>query len=250
MKVIIIEDEALAVQRLTRLLLDFDSGIEILAVLESVEKTINWLETNTHPDLMFVDVQLEDGLCFEIFETIHIDVPVLFTTAYDEFALKAFKLNSVDYLLKPINAIELKNALQKFISFFSGQKQNIRFDTSVNERTGIKKERFLVKIGNKFRSIPTHTILCFYISDRNTFLMTLNGKNYGIDYSLDKLEQILDTNDYFRINRTLIVSYDSIREMVIYSSSRLKLILKEPIVLKDVMVSRERVPDFKQWMDR
>ena len=182
MKVLVIEDERPASQKLVRLLKEIDSGIEVMDVLRSVEQTVNRLSAHPNPDLIFMDIQLEDGLCFEIFEQCKIDVPIIFTTAYDEFALKAFKLNSVDYLLKPVNRDELKNAIEKFNSIHRQQADFARFESVIQQLRPPRKERFLVKIGAHYKSIQATNIHCFYIIERCTFLHTDLAKSYPLDY--------------------------------------------------------------------
>ncbi|HDS07494.1 MAG TPA: response regulator transcription factor [Bacteroides sp.] len=250
MKVLIIEDEKPASRKLIRLLEEVDRAIEVMGVLPSVEQTINWFLKNRNPDLIFMDIQLEDGLCFEIFENCRITTPVIFTTAYDEYALKAFKVNSVDYLLKPVDPGELKNAIDKF-RLLQGQKaasQNI--GSVINQLQPARKERFLIKIGEHYRSVPVSDIRCFYIRERCNFLLTESGKSYPVDHSLDKIEQLVDPKQFFRISRNVIIQFDSIRDIISYSSSRLKIILAGWTGENDLLVSRERVAAFKGWMDR
>ncbi len=250
MKVLIIEDERPASQKLIRLLKEIDLGIEIIDVLRSVEETINWFSIHPTPDLIFMDIQLEDGLCFEIFEKQRINVPIIFTTAYDEFALKAFKLNSVDYLLKPIDPKELNDAIDKFNTIHKPKTDYARFESVVKQLQSQRKERFLVKIGEHYKSIPTTNIHCFYINERCTFLYTDTTKTYPLDYSLDKIEQLVDPKLFFRINRDFVINYYAIRDIIAYSSSRLKIILSNRTEKENILVSRERVADFKKWMDR
>jgi len=250
MKVLVIEDEAPASQKLFRLLNEIDSGIEIIDVLRSVEQTINWLSAHPCPDLIFMDIQLDDGLCFDIFEKCKIDVPIIFTTAYDEFALKAFKLNSVDYLLKPVNRDELKNAIEKFNTIHWPKTGFARLESVIKQLQPSSKERFLVKIGAHYKSIPATNIHCFYIIERCTFLYTDAGKSYPIDYSLGEIEQMVDPKLFFRISRDFIINYYAIRDLIAYSSNRLKIILPHWVEKEELLVSRERVANFKKWMDR
>jgi Response regulator of the LytR/AlgR family len=248
MKVLIIEDEHPAAQKLIRVLKEIDSRIEVIDVLRSVEQAINWFTENQNPELIFMDIQLEDGLCFDIFENCRIDIPVIFTTAYDEYAIKAFKVNSVDYLLKPVDRNELKNAIEKFKIIH--QADYSKFESIIKQLQPQQKERFLVKIGEHYKSIPTSTINCFYIIERCTFLFTNTAKSYPLDYSLDKIEQLIDSKLFFRINRDCIVNFYAVRDMIAYSSSRLKIILADWIEKGEIIVSRERVADFKKWIDR
>jgi len=249
MKVLIIEDKQPASQKLVRLIKKIDASIEIVNIIESVETSINWLLTHTHPELIFMDIQLEDGICFEIFENCDIKTPVIFTTAYNEYTLKAFKVNSVDYLLKPINTDELKNAIKKFESVH----KNIDFskiESVLNQFKPKIKERFLIKIGNHLKSIQTSNINCFYIKERCNFINVSNGRNYAIDYSLDKVELMIDSKIFFRVNRNMIVNFTAIQDIIAYSSNRLKIVITNWTEKDVVLVSRERVVDFKKWMDR
>ncbi|KPL12403.1 MAG: hypothetical protein AMS23_09900 [Bacteroides sp. SM1_62] len=250
MKVLIIEDERLASQKLIRLLEDIDPGTEIVKILTSVEGTINWLLENSHPDLIFMDIQLEDGTCFEIFENCDVKTPVIFTTAYDAYTLKAFKVNSVDYLLKPIVKMDLKNAIEKFKEVYIHKFDLGKIESFINLQQTTSKERFLVKIGEHYRSVQTRNINCFFIKERCNFINVDNGKNYAIDYSLDKIEGLVDSKMFFRINRNFMINYSAIQDIIAYSSSRLKVILKYWTEKNDILVSRERVKEFKEWMDR
>lgn len=250
MKVLIIEDEYRAAQKLTRLLKKVDNTIEILEIIESVENSTNWLLSNPSPDLIFMDIQLEDGISFEIFETIELKTPVIFTTAFDEYSLKAFKVNSVDYLLKPIEFEDLQNALNKFRTV---HQKNINFDKIELMLDTLKqknKERFLIKIGEHYRSIQITDINCFFIKERCNFIHTDKGKVYALDYSLDRIEEMISPEMFFRINRNFIINFYAIRDIVAFSSSRLKLSLDNWQDKEEIVVSRERVSDFKKWIDR
>lgn len=250
MKVVIIEDEQPAVRKLTRLLAETEPGIEIVDVLQSVEQTINWFLQNQAPDLIFMDIQLEDGLCFEIFEKSRIKTPVIFTTAYDEYILKAFKVNSVDYLLKPVALVELQNALEKFREFHSKKNDFEKIESVLNRLQPTTKERFLIKIGEHYKSVPTTDINCFYIRERSNFILINTGKNYPVEYSLDRIEQLVDSTLFFRVNRNFIVNISAVHDIIAYSSNRLKIILTNSNDKEDILVSRERVTEFKRWMDR
>ncbi|MDR1980614.1 MAG: LytTR family DNA-binding domain-containing protein [Tannerellaceae bacterium] len=250
MKIVIIEDERPASQKLIRLLKGADSGIEVIDVLGSVEQSVNWFSENQSPELIFMDIQLEDGLCFEIFEKIQIEAPVIFTTAYDEYALKAFKVNSIDYLLKPINPDELRNAINKFNTVHGTKQDYSKYESVIRQLPHQNKERFLIKIGEHYKSVLTSDVSCFYTLERSVFLFTCFGKSYPVDYSLDRIEQLVDSRLFFRVNRNFIVHYDAIQDMIIYSSNRIKIILTNRQEKEDILVSRERVSDFKRWMDR
>ena len=250
MKVLIIEDEQPAAHKLIRLLEEADKQIEVIDVLASIEQTINWLAVHPGPELIFLGIQLEDGISFEIFETCKIQTPVIFITAYDEYALKAFKVNSIDYLLKPIAPDDLKAALDKFNVLHRQQANYSRLESIISQLQPKTKERFLIKIGEHYRSVQTLSIHCFFIMERNTFIQTDTGKTYPIDYSLDKIEQLVDPGQFFRINRNFIVNFSAIQDILIYSSGRLKIILNGWTEKEDILVSRERVTEFKEWMDR
>ena len=250
MRVLIIEDEKPASLKLQRMLHELDDTITIAASLESVEESSNWFLYNPPPDLVFMDIQLEDGLCFEIFENISISIPVIFTTAYDEYAIRAFRVNSVDYLLKPIKAEELRNAIDKF-SKIHGRKRDERvIDSMLKQMETRRRERFLIKIGQHYRPVQVADIHFFFIREGSAFISTGSGRDYAIDFSLDRLEQMLDPHKFYRVNRNYLVNIASIKDIIAYSSSRLKLILEGHDRQDDVIVSRDRVADFKKWMDR
>jgi len=250
MKVLIVEDEQPASQKLIRLIGEIDSSIEIVDSIESVERATNWLLSNPHPELIFMDIQLEDGICFEIFENCVIKTPVIFTTAYDDYSLKAFKVNSVDYLLKPIVLEELKNAIEKFKTVHHQKVDFAKIGSFINQLQPKTKERFLIKIGEHYRSIQVSRISCFFIKERCNFINVDKGKNYAIDYSLDKVEDLIDSKMFFRVNRNFIINFLAIQDIIAYSSSRLKIILTNWEENDEILVSRERVAEFKEWMDR
>ena len=250
MKVLVIEDEVPASKKLIRLLSGFDQGIEVLDVLESVEKVTNWLSVNPHPELIFMDVQLEDGICFEIFENVEIKSPVIFTTAYDEYALKAFKVNSVDYLLKPLHSEELKTAIQKYRSVYQNRGDLRRIESLIDQLSPSCKERFLIKVGEHYRSIQVADINCFFVEERCNFILLNDGRRYAVDYSLEKVEARVDQKQFFRINRNFIINYSAVTDILVYSSNRLKISLQNWDGEDAIVVSRDRVSDFKKWMDR
>lgn len=252
MNILIIENEIPASEKLVKLLKKTDKSIVITGVIETVEEAINRLQMKPLPDLILMDIQLDDGLCFEIFETVEVDTPVIFTTAYDEYTLKAFKVNSVDYLLKPIDEKALVSALDKFKKLYYNDKDPFKrdFRQLINEFRNQYKSRFLVKIGEKFRSVPTGEISHFHIRERSVFLSDLQGKDYGIDYSLDQIQSILDPRKFFRINRECIVNINAISLMHSYSSSRLQLSMKSQEKNDLFVVSREKVNEFKKWIDK
>lgn len=251
MNILVIENEKPAADKLVRLLTKIDQKINVLGVIETVEEAINRLQENPQPDLILMDIQLDDGTCFEIFEMIKVDIPVIFTTAYDEYALKAFKVNSIDYLLKPIDEELLRSALAKFLKLHGDNDPFKRdFRQLMFEFRNQYKSRFLIKIGEKYRSVPVGEISYFHINDRSVFLCDFQGRDYGIDYSLEQLQTMLDTRKFFRINRECIVNIDSITLMHSYSSSRLQLNLKNSEKNELFVVSREKVTEFKNWIDK
>jgi DNA-binding LytR/AlgR family response regulator len=251
MNILIVENEKPAADKLIRLLMKIDKAITILGVIETVEETINRLQENPQPDLILLDIQLDDGLCFEIFETGSVDIPVIFTTAYDEYTLKAFKVNSIDYLLKPIEEELLRSALAKFKKLYADKDPFKRdFKQLLYEFRNQYKSRFLIKTGEKYRSVPTAEISHFHINERSVFLNDNQGKDYGIEHSLEQLQTLLDPRKFFRINRECIVNLEAIALMYSYSSSRLQLTLKGREKSDLFVVSRDKVTEFKKWIDR
>jgi DNA-binding LytR/AlgR family response regulator len=251
MKVIIIEDEKPSARRLQRMLKSIDIDAE--QMLHSVEESIDWFNNNTHPDLIFLDIQLSDGLSFEIFEAIEIKSAIIFTTAYDEYALQAFKLNSIDYLLKPIDKTDLETAVEKYQERAPQQKA-VTLDFNdikkllVNPIDREYKKRFSVKIGQHLKLINIDDIECFYSENKGTYLHTGEGRNYLLDTTLEHLEDELEPRIFFRINRKFCVNINAIKDMVSYTNSRLQIKLKS-YDDQEVIVARERVKDFKAWLE-
>jgi DNA-binding LytR/AlgR family response regulator len=248
MRVLIIEDEKPAARRLSRMLKEFE--IEPLAMLHSVEESVNWFYNNEHPDLIFLDIQLSDGLSFEIFEEVEVKSAIIFTTAYDEYALKAFKLNSVDYLLKPIDNEELENAINQFKKM---QATNIGFNIDQIKKLVAPsqkdyKKRFTVKIGQHLKMISVEAIECFYSENKATHMFTIDKRNYIIDDTLEQLEVKLDPDIFLRISRKYFVNINAIKDIISYTNSRLQLIL-QTYAEDEIIVSRERVKDFKNWIE-
>ena len=247
MKVVIVEDERLASKRLEHLLKIVEPGIEVVQILESIEDAINWFLQNTKPDLIFMDIQLDDGISFEIFDAVKIDSPVIFTTAYNEYAIRAFKVNSVDYLLKPIEQEALETAIQKFKKLFADVHDFEGKIAKVFDQISTKfKSRFFVKVGIRFQSVPVGNVCCFFVEERCTFLNTIENKTYDLDYSLEQLQKMIDPNLFFRINRNYLVNINCIGEIISYSTNRLKLKMGKT----ELIVSRDKVTGFKHWMDR
>lgn len=251
MNILITENENPAVEGLVSLLQKIDPDINIIGITQSVESTINWFQSNPNPDLIFMDIQLDDGLCFELFETIKIDIPVIFTTAYDEYMLSAFKVNSVDYLLKPIEEKKLRRSIEKFKTIHYNASINSEvIKQLLNELNKGYKSRFLIKVGENYKSIPDKEIACFYILERATFLRTSADKDYAVDYSLDNLQEMINPDIFFRINRNCIININEINNMLSYSSSRLKINMKSNKPIYDLIVSKDKVREFKKWIDR
>lgn len=254
MKVIIIEDEALAAVRLEDLILQYDKEIQISGILDSVESAVKWFEEHPAPDLAFFDIQLADGLSFEIFEKTKVSCPVIFTTAFDEYALKAFKVNSIDYLLKPIDLEELSIAFEKYKQHYHSNNKVVLPELSVFQETMQMitrqyKSRFILKIGSRLSAIPIEEVDYFYSENKITWLKSKSGKKHDIDYTLEQLEQLLDPNLFFRINRKFIASFSAIASISNYSNSRLKIQFNEKHP-EEILISREKVNAFKKWLDQ
>lgn len=249
MKVLLVEDEYLATQKLTKLLRAHDTTIEIVATLETVAATVHWLQNNLQPDLLFLDIHLADSNSFEIFRQTTVSCPVIFTTAYDEYALKAFEVNSIAYLLKPITPERLAQALEKYQQL----KQSFSapaFDyQKIAELLQSKhyKDRFLVKNGAKIKTIPMEDIAYFYAEDGVVLLKTAQNQAFIIDYTLEQLEQLLHPHQFFRANRKFLVSIKSITEVHAYFKGRL-LVNVNPPTAESIIISNERAGNFKQWM--
>lgn len=250
MNVLIIEDEKPAARLLQRKLQKL--GLEANTMLHSVEESIEWFSNNPHPELIFLDIQLSDGLSFEIFESIAINSAVIFTTAYDEYALRAFKLNSIDYLLKPIDEDDLEAAVNKY----RGQQTKVQslsldFDQIkrmlANPAEKSYKKRFTVKMGQHLKMINIEDAECFYSENKGTYIHTTDGRDYLLELTLEQLENELDPAKFFRVSRKFIIPINAIKDIVVHTNSRLKIIL--PTYKEDeVIVSRERVNDFRSWL--
>jgi DNA-binding LytR/AlgR family response regulator len=250
MRVVIVEDEELAARRLETMIKDCDGSIEVIARLESVEDSVEWFRNHPSPDLIFLDIHLEDDLSFAIFEKVRVDAPVIFTTAYDEYAIRAFRLKSIDYLLKPIVQEDLARSLDKFRQF-SRQAPPADLGSlfrmlSGNSETAYR-ERFSVTIGQKIKSFPLSEISWFYSEEGITFMVTCDNHQYPVDYSLEELVNQLNPGIFFRVNRQFLVKLSSIRNVHIYPKSRLKLELN-PLSDREVFVSRDKVTRFKEWL--
>ena len=254
MNVLIIEDEYPAAERLQNMLTRVDGTIWVRAVLESVEAAIRWLRNQAAPDLILSDIQLSDGLSFEIYEQVLVQSPIIFTTSYDEYAIRAFKHKSIDYLLKPIKYEELQRAIEKYRNFrqeFSEQNPAIRLEQllDVLSHTGrSSKKRFLVKKGEQLIPIADDDTAYFYTENELVYLTTHAGKKYVLDYTLEQLSTLLDPVRFFRINRQFIVSLGAVQQIHTYFSSRLKLQL-QPAAGPEVLVSKGQVKRFKAWLE-
>lgn len=251
MNVIIIEDEKPSARRLQRMLAKLDLQAETM--LHSVEESVIWFKKNPHPDLIFLDIQLSDGLSFEIFEQVDVKSAIIFTTAYDDYALQAFKLNSIDYLLKPIDTDELAKALNKFKEH-QFKKQEIALDFKAIKNLLVHaskpdyKKRFSVKVGQHLKLFSIEDIECFYSENKGTYLHTNQGRSYLLDTTLEQLEHELNPKHFFRISRKFYINIHAIKDMVSYTNSRLEIKLHNYIE-QDVIVARERVKDFKNWLE-
>lgn len=260
MNVVIIEDEMLTARRLEKLLTTLDPAIRVMTSLQSVAGAVAWLGSqpaDALPDLIFMDIHLEDDIAFRIIDELKLTIPIIFTTAYDNYAIQAFKANSIDYLLKPVDEDELSTAIDKFrqlrlpASRPAAPQPDYTALMNLLQKSAPAdfKDRFMVSLGPKINSIPTTDIAYFFYEDRSTWLTTHEGQRYPIEYSLDKLITMLDPKHFFRVNRAFLVALPAIRSIVTYSASKLKLELK-PAAREDVFVSGDRMTDFKEWLGK
>jgi DNA-binding LytR/AlgR family response regulator len=256
MNVLIIEDESATARRLQKLLSEIDPGIKVLAIHESISQTVKWLEANGEPDLMFMDVNLSDGLSFGVFEETEVNCPVIFTTAYDQYAIQAFKVNSIDYLLKPVNKDDLAESLRKYHKLQRpGSEDKIdiaKLDIAkLALALGIQKpdhiKRLVVRYGEVIKAIEVKDVAYFYSEDKIVFMTLKDGKTYPVDFTLDHLEARLDPELFFRINRKFVISYHAIEKMISYSKSRINITLNPPCSLESIS-STERSGEFKEWL--
>lgn len=253
MNIIIVEDEQLAAERLQILLKQYDPSIRILACLESVEETINWLKTRQHPDLFLMDIHLSDGNCFDIFKEVGTQKPIIFTTAFENYAMDAFRLFSLDYILKPVTSEALATALNKYrnlCAHFSPvahpkQKENIN-DASVKKY----KNRFLAKVGQRLFFVDVKEVAYFYADNKIVYLVDRAGSRFIINTTIEKLELLLDPLQFFRINRKIIVHAGVIEQVKTVANNRFKLLLKGLQTTEDITISRDKMSDFKLWADR
>ncbi|RNC87824.1 MAG: DNA-binding response regulator [Winogradskyella sp.] len=249
MKAVIVEDEDIASRRLRHLIEELAPECEILTQISSVESGLKWFAENQLPDLIFLDIQLNDGYGFDIIDQLPKHPPIVFTTAYNEYAIRGFKYNGIDYLLKPIDKNELKKALEKYTSIVDTRQNNSADIDSIRQLfTKEYKKRFMVKIGNQFSTYNVEDIAYFMAEDGVIFLYTNKGQKCPIEYTIDQLEEILDPIQFFRINRKYMVSVNAVEEIHSYFNSRLLLKLN-PNQEEQIIVSRERTTNFKKWLD-
>ena len=253
MRVIIVEDEPMAAERLARLIRQCRPGTELVATLESVEEALEWLTSHPAPDLGFFDIQLSDGFSFSIFERTHIGFPVIFTTAFDEYALRAFSVNSIDYLLKPVDPEALERAFSKWEQLSRSKGGSLSPELMQSVMAMLQqpqyKERFLVRMGNHLRSVTTGEIAYFFSADKITWLRLLDGPKYPLEQTLEQLESLLDPAQFFRLNRQYLVSINAISKLTPYSNSRLRVQLPHADPDERVIVSREKMQPFKEWLE-
>ncbi len=249
MNVLILEDENRAANHLLRLIVAAAPDMKVTATVETVREAIEYLKTNPPVSLIFSDVQLADGLSFEVFRQVQVQCPIIFTTAYDTYAIEAFNTNGIDYLLKPIDEDRLKQAIQKARHFTTQIDINSLLNLTNLTPQKQTKSRFMVKVGEKIKSIVVEDIKAFYSFDKATYLHTRSDRNYIIDYTLDELILVLDGSRFFKINRKYIVSFEVCTHIFAWSNSRLKLDI-EGIDDDQIVVARERVQEFKEWLDR
>jgi two-component system, LytTR family, response regulator LytT len=254
MTILIVEDEELAAKKLQKIVQTIDPAATISGITDSIKGTVEWLQENPQPDLILMDIELSDGQSFEVFNLTEVKSPVIFTTSYDEFALKAFKVNSLDYLLKPVQKDELQAALNKYQKLKGNRQGDVNIDHLVKElQRKLKpvsyRRRFLVKHAQKLISVEVGEIAYFYSDGRLNFFKTTDNKKYVVDYTMDELEEMLDPDRYFRISRSFYVSINSVDKIDDYFGNRLILALK-PAVDKEALVSREKVTEFKNWLGK
>ena len=248
MKVLILEDEEPAAQRFRRMLSELRPNADVVAVLDRVSDAVQWLKTNAAPDLLFCDIQLADALSFDVFKQVNVTAPVVFITAFDDYAIQAFKVNSVDYLLKPLKKEELAQALDKFDrTRHAAPPVNQLMEWLQQNKPHAYTERFLVQVGQQLKTVDIHEAAYFYTQDKIIFLTTKAGKRYAVDFNLDQLEKMLNPARFFRINRQYIVAIDAIDKMTAYPKSRVKIELK-PAAPDETVTSTERSSDFKKWL--
>lgn len=250
-RTLIIEDETAAASRLENLLTQIEPEIKILGRPDSVEASVRWLQNNPSPDLLMLDIQLGDGLSFEIFRKVKVDCFVIFTTAFDEYAIKAFELNSIDYLLKPVDENKLRQSLDKFHKLRPNHNSidiEKLMELMENRRSQYKK-RFVVNVADKIVMVETRQVAYFYSIEKNSFLCTFGNFHYPLEFSLDYLETLLDPEYFFRVNRQYILHFSAISKIFVLSKSRIRIETQPPLK-EGIMVSSTRTPEFRKWLDR
>jgi len=253
MKVLIIEDELPAAEKLIKLINKYDPNIQVLAHFDDIESTVKWFKENAAPDLIFLDIHLADGLSFEIFKQVEINCPIIFTTAYDQYAIQAFRVNSVDYLLKPIKYADFELAMKKYKTIYASEDSGVhdfqKIADLIKNRQKAYKSRFLAKAGNFIKTIAIDKVSYFISEDKVSFIVTKENKMYPIDYTLDDLEELLDPEQFNRANRKFLIGIDSIAEIHPYFKGRVKIHL-EPKQKEDLVVSSEKAAGFKKWLGK
>jgi len=251
MNILIIEDEAAIARRMQKLLVEINPGITILDILCTIESSVAWLKSHTEPDLILMDIHLADGSSFEIFDEVEVKCPVIFATAYDQYAIQAFKVNSIDYLLKPVNKEDLAESLKKFKRLQSPANAAGLDYSMLAQLLGMKKSKYLkrmvIRYGDVIKAIEVKDVAYFYTDEKIVFATLNEGKTYPVDFTLDQLEKKMDPERFFRINRKFLISYESIEKMISYSKSRVKITL-HPVSELEVISSTERSGDFKEWL--
>jgi two-component system LytT family response regulator len=248
MNIVIIEDEQLAAEKLERYLLKYNAEINILTILTSIYEAVNWFENHSNYDVVFMDIQLTDGLSFEIFNQTKINKPVIFATAFDEYAVDAFKVNSIDYVLKPITFTDISKAMNKLKLMQTIFSAETVFNIVEIVQQKKEKDRFLVRLGNHIHSIKTTEIALFFAEGRIVYLVTKENKKFIIDFKLEDVQNVLKVASFFRVNRSFIININYIKDVLVYSNSRLKVTPKITID-KEIIVSREKVNTFKTWLE-
>jgi DNA-binding LytR/AlgR family response regulator len=249
MNVLILEDETLAADKLESTLLELQPEWRVVSRIKSISSAVEWFESNPHPDLIISDIRLLDGLCFEIFAKVKVEKPVIFTTAYDQYAIRAFEVNSIDYLLKPVQKDKLKTALAKLqVPKDTPPDYNEVLNYIKSNKTSYKS-RFMVRLGQRIIAVPSEKIAYFYSESKLTYIVTLDAKKFPLDQPLDELMDLLDPKRFFRANRQFIVAFDSIAEIHPYFKGRIKIVL-QPKSDEEIVISSDRTPEFKKWIDQ
>jgi len=253
MKVLIIEDELQAAKRLETLIREIVADAQILATLDTVKRSVAWLKNNPPPDLVLMDIQLADGISFQIFDHHPVNAPIIFTTAYDAYALKAFKVNSIDYILKPVDKSELQRALEKLRTLSKSEANTSHTMANIEEAIAMLtkkyKTRFVIKVGEHLKTIDVKSIQYFYSQDKATFCVTEDHRNLILDFTLEEVSEMLDPRDFFRVNRKYLIRSSAIQDIIHYTNSRLKVVIRGSQD-QDIIVARERVQEFRDWLDQ